>query len=141
MAWSRVSAQHLNWKGPPGMGHEHLVAAATKSSGSSYYFLIAIIVLFGIMYFVMIRPQRNRQRQVQQAQNKIQPGQKVRTTAGMYATVVKLDDPDVVLEIAPGVNVRYLRRAIMDVVPSDNGAAASGSEDAGTVADDGTATS
>src|SRR6516162_6505973 len=101
MAWSRVSAQHLNWKGPPGMGHEHLVAAATKSSGSSYYFLIAIIVLFGIMYFVMIRPQRNRQRQVQQAQNRIQPGQTVRTTAGMYATVVEIDDADVVLEIAP----------------------------------------
>ena len=141
MAWSRVSAQHLNWKGPPGMGHEHLVAAATKSSGSSYYFLIAIIVLFGIMYFVMIRPQRNRQRQVQQAQNRIQPGQTVRTTAGMYATVVEIDDADVVLEIAPGVNVRYLRRAILDVVPSDNGAAATGSEEAGTSADDGTTSS
>jgi len=141
MAWSRVSAQHLNWKGPPGMGHEHLVAAATKSSGSSYYFLIAIIVLFGIMYFVMIRPQRNRQRQVQQAQNRIQPGQTVRTTAGMYATVVEIDDADVVLEIAPGVNVRYLRRAILDVVPSDNGAAAAGSEEAGTSADDGTTSS
>jgi len=141
MAWSRVSAQHLNWKGPLGMGHEHLVAAATKSSGSSYYFLIAIIVLFGIMYFVMIRPQRNRQRQVQQAQNRIQPGQTVRTTAGMYATVVEIDDADVVLEIAPGVNVRYLRRAILDVVPSDNGAAATGSEEAGTSADDGTTSS
>ena len=123
------------------MGHEHLVAAATKSSGSSYYFLIAIIVLFGIMYFVMIRPQRNRQRQVQQAQNRIQPGQTVRTTAGMYATVVEIDDADVVLEIAPGVNVRYLRRAILDVVPSDNGAAATGSEEAGTSADDGTTSS
>jgi preprotein translocase subunit YajC len=123
------------------MGHVHLIAAAAKSSGSSYYFLIAIVVLFGIMYFVMIRPQRNRQRQVQQAQSRIQPGQEVRTTAGMYAKVVEIDDADVVLEIAPGVNVRYLRRAILDVVPSDNGAAAAGSEEAGTVADDGTATS
>ena len=123
------------------MGHDHLIAAATKSSGSSYYFLIAIVVLFGIMYFVMIRPQRNRQRQVAQAQSQIQPGQKVRTTAGMYATVVKLEDADVVLEIAPGVKVRYLRRAILDVVPSDNGAAAGGSEEAGTAADDGTTTS
>jgi preprotein translocase subunit YajC len=122
------------------MGHVHLIAAATKSSGSSYYFLIAIVVLFGIMYFVMIRPQRNRQRQVQAAQSRIEPGQQVRTTAGMYATVVKIDDADVVLEIAPGVKVRYLRRAILDVVPSDNGAAAAGSEEAGTVADDGTAT-
>jgi preprotein translocase subunit YajC len=123
------------------MGHVHLIAAATKSTGSSYYFLIAIVVLFGLLYFVMIRPQRNRQRQVIQAQNQIQPGQRVRTTAGMYATVIELDDADVVLEIAPGVRVRYLRRAILDVVPSDNGTAAAGSEEAGTVADDGTATS
>ncbi len=123
------------------MGHAHLIAAATKSSGSSYYFLIAIVVLFGLMYFVMIRPQRNRQRQVVQAQNQIQPGQRVRTTAGMYATVIELDDADVVLEIAPGVRVRYLRRAILDVVPRDNGAAAAGSEEAGTAADDGTTTS
>ena len=122
------------------MGHVHLIAAATKSSGSSYYFLIAIVVLFGMLYFVMIRPQRNRQRQVVQAQNQIQPGQRVRTTAGMYGTVVELDDGDVVLEIAPGVQVRYLRRAILDVVPSDNGAAAAGNEEAGTIADDGTAT-
>ena len=123
------------------MGHVHLIAAATKSSGSSYYFLIAIVVLFGIMYFVMIRPQRNRQRAVAQAQNQIQPGQKVRTTAGMYATVVKLEDADVVLEIAPGVKVRYMRQAILPVVPSDNGVAAAGSEEAGTAADDGTTTS
>jgi preprotein translocase subunit YajC len=123
------------------MGHVHLIAAAAKSSGSSFYLLIAIVVLFGVMYFVMIRPQRNRQRQVQQAQSRIQPGQQVRTTAGMYAKVVEIDDADVLLEIAPGVNVRYLRRAILDVVPSDNGAAAAGSEEAGTVADDGTSTS
>jgi preprotein translocase subunit YajC len=123
------------------MGHVHLIAAATKSTGSNFYFLIVIVVLFGLLYFVMIRPQRNRQRQVTQAQNQIQPGQRVRTTAGMYATVIELDDADVVLEIAPGVRVRYLRRAILDVVPSDNGAAAAGSEEAGTVADDGTATS
>lgn len=125
------------------MGHVHLIAAATKSSGSSYYFLIAIVVLFGLMYFVMIRPQRNRQRQVQQAQNQIQPGQRVRTTAGMYATVVELDGADVVLEIAPGVKVRYLRRAILDVVTSDNGFSASGpgSEEAGSAAEDGSAAS
>jgi preprotein translocase subunit YajC len=103
--------------------------------------LIAIVVLFGVMYFVMIRPQRNRQRLVQQAQSRIQPGQQVRTTAGMYAKVIEIDDADVLLEIAPGVNVRYLRRAILDVVPSDNGTAAAGSEEAGTVADDGTSTS
>jgi preprotein translocase subunit YajC len=104
-----------------GMGNMEILAATTTTShGSSYLFPIIIVVLFGVLYFVMIRPQRNRQRQAAQTQNQIVPGQRVRTTAGMYATVVALEDGDVVLEVAPGVKVRYIRRAIMDVVPSDS---------------------
>jgi len=100
---------------------EALAAAAKSSGGNPYLFPIIIVALFGLLYFVMIRPQRNRQRAVQQTQSQIVPGQRVRTTAGMYATVVALEDGDVVLEVAPGVNVRYMRRAIMDVVPADTG--------------------
>jgi preprotein translocase subunit YajC len=102
------------------MGDMYL-AAASKSSSGSYTFLLVIVVLFGLFYFVMIRPQRNKQRQVQAMQRQAVPGQRVRTTAGMYATVVSADDQDVVLEIAPGVQVRYVRRAIMEVLPDDEG--------------------
>jgi preprotein translocase subunit YajC len=101
------------------MGSLPLAAAASKSSSGSYTFLLVIVVLFGLFYFVMIRPQRNKQRQVQQMQRQVEPGQQVRTTAGMYGTVVSLDDDDVVLEIAPGVEVRLMRRAILDTVPAD----------------------
>ena len=65
---------------------------------------------------LMIRPQRRRQQQAQQKQSTLRPGARVRTTAGMYATVVDVDGDDVVLEVAPGVEVRYMRRAVMDVV-------------------------
>jgi len=99
------------------MGNEILAAASTSKGGSSAFLLIGLVVLFGILYFVMIRPQRNRQRQAQQTQREIVPGSRVRTTAGMYATVVSVEDQDVILEVAPGVEVRYMRRAIMDVVP------------------------
>jgi preprotein translocase subunit YajC len=94
-----------------------LAAGSTPSKGNPYLFPIIIVALFGLLYFVMIRPQRNRQRQAAQMQNEIMPGQRVRTTAGMYATVVSIEGDDVVLEVAPGVNVRYMRRAIMNVVP------------------------
>jgi preprotein translocase subunit YajC len=97
--------------------------AASSSGGGSYTFLIVIVVLFGLLYFVMIRPQRNKQRQAQAMQNTVQPGQRVRTTAGMYATVVEADDQDVVLEVAPGVHMRFLRRAVMETLPDDDGAA------------------
>jgi len=100
--------------------------AASSGGGGSYTFLIIIVVLFGLFYFVMIRPQRNRQRRVQEMQNQVVPGQRVRTTAGMYATVTAIDDDDVTLEVAPGVNVRYMRRAIMEVVTDGSGAAGTG---------------
>jgi preprotein translocase subunit YajC len=106
------------------------LAAATKSGSGSYTFLIIIVVLFGLLYFVMIRPQRNRQRQAQQMQSQVQPGQRVRTTAGMYATVVEADDQDVVLEPAPGVQMRFLRRAVLEVLPDEDATAESSAADA-----------
>ncbi|MBO0818558.1 MAG: preprotein translocase subunit YajC, partial [Actinobacteria bacterium] len=118
------------------MGNIHTLIAAPQAASSgggsgSYTFLIVIVVLFALFYFVMIRPQRNRQRQQQEMQRQIVPGQRVRTTAGMYATVTAIDDDDVTLEVAPGVNVRFMRRAVMDVVdgggsagPAANGSAA-----------------
>lgn len=98
------------------MGEVILAASKSSSSGGSLVFLLIIVVLFGLLYFVTIRPQRNRQRQAMQTQREVGPGARVRTTAGMYATVVAVDGDDVILEIAPGVEARFLRRAIMEVV-------------------------
>ena len=94
-------------------------AAASKSSGSSSYtFLLLIAVVFVGFYFLMIRPQRRRQQAAQQQQRTVNPGAEVRTTSGMYATVAEVDGDDVILEVAPGVEVRYMRRAIMEVISS-----------------------
>jgi preprotein translocase subunit YajC len=122
------------------MGNINYLAAAAKSTSGNYTFLLVIVVLFGLFYFVMIRPQRNRQRQAQQMQRQVMPGQQVRTTAGMYATVVSADDDDVVLEIAPGVQARFVRRAVMEVIPDDDGMGMTGptaDDDASTHDSDG----
>jgi preprotein translocase subunit YajC len=91
-------------------------AAASKSSSSSFTFLLLIALVFIGFYFLMIRPQQRRRQQVQQQQNTVTPGARVRTTAGMYATVSAVDGDDVILEVAPGIEVRYLKRAIMEVI-------------------------
>jgi preprotein translocase subunit YajC len=102
------------------MGMIDLAAAPAKTSSSSFLPLLIIIVLFGLFYVTIIRPQRNRQRNAQATQRQVMPGQRVRTTAGIYGTVISGDDRDVVVEIAPGVQVTMLRRGIMDVVPEDD---------------------
>jgi preprotein translocase subunit YajC len=126
------------------MGSIILAAGSTKSSGSSFLPLLIIIVLFGLFYVTIIRPQRNKQRRAQQTQGHALPGQRVRTTAGIYGTVVSGDDRDVVVEIAPGVQITMLRRAIMEVVPEDDQAGTNtsqptpdtGAEDENKPADD-----
>ena len=97
----------------------HLAVASKAAKGNPAYTFLILAVLIGLFYFLIMRPQRNRQRKAMQTQNQVMPGQRVRTTAGMYGTVVSGDDRDVVIEIAPGVNVTMLRRAIMDVVADD----------------------
>lgn len=103
------------------MGIMYLAAtAAGKSSSNSFTPILIIAVLFGVFYMLIIRPQRNKQRRAQQMQGGVEVGKRVRTTAGIYGTVTAIDDGDVELEIAPGVEIRIMRRAIMDILPEDS---------------------
>jgi preprotein translocase subunit YajC len=92
------------------------LAAAGSPKGNPFYTFVILAVLVGLFYMLILRPQRVRQRKAMQVQGQVMPGQRIRTTAGMYGTVVSGDDRDVVIEIAPGVQVTMLRRAVMDVV-------------------------
>ena len=108
--------------GPHALAAAHLLASGSstgKSSSGSLSFLLIIVVIFGLLYFVMIRPQRNRQRQAQQQQRQVGNGTRVRTTAGMYGTIVDSDNDNVLVEFAPGVQIKMMRRAIMNTVPDD----------------------
>ena len=98
------------------MGIAFTAVTTSSKGGSNFTFILVILVVFVGFYFLMIRPQRRRQQQAQQQQRTLAPGARVRTTAGMYATVIAVDGDDVILEVAPGVEVRYLRRAVMDII-------------------------
>jgi preprotein translocase subunit YajC len=102
------------------VGNE-LAATSSSSGGFNPSTLIIILIVIVAFYLLMIRPQQRRRQQQAQKQDTVRPGARVRTTAGMYATVVDVDGDDVVLEVAPGVEVRYMKRAVMDVVsPADD---------------------
>ncbi|OLB74851.1 MAG: preprotein translocase subunit YajC [Actinobacteria bacterium 13_2_20CM_2_71_6] len=92
--------------------------AASGSSGSFFPLLLFILVPLG-MYFLMIRPQQRKQRELQKMQTSLQPGAEVMTGSGIYGTVVEIDEEDgtVVLEISSEVNVRFARGAIARVTP------------------------
>jgi preprotein translocase subunit YajC len=70
------------------------------------------------MYFLMIRPQQRRQKDLAQMQSALAPGAEVMTGSGIYGTVIEVDEEDgsVVLEISSEVNVRFARAAIARVL-------------------------
>jgi preprotein translocase subunit YajC len=98
------------------MSGSNVLAASSGGGGFSGSSLILILIVVVAFYLLLIRPQQRRKQQAAQRQNDILPGTRVRTTAGMYATVVEVDGDDVILEIAPGIETRYMKRAVMDVV-------------------------
>ncbi|HEV7897093.1 MAG TPA: preprotein translocase subunit YajC [Planosporangium sp.] len=82
------------------------------------WILLALFMLAA--YFLIIRPQQRRRKQMETLQSSIGPGDEVVTVAGLYGTVVDIDDKTVTLEVAPGVTNRYARQAIAQVVNPAN---------------------
>ena len=77
------------------------------------------LVLLAVLFYMMMRSSKRRQRQAAQVADSLQPGAEVVTTAGMLGTVRAVDDKHVELEVAPGVVVRYVKGAIARVVPPE----------------------
>jgi preprotein translocase subunit YajC len=78
-----------------------------------------MVVLFGLMWLLLIRPQQRKQRQQQSLLSSLDVGQEVMTAGGLYGTISDVDIEEVVLEIAPGVNVRMDKRAVVTVVEEE----------------------
>ncbi|GAA2445026.1 hypothetical protein GCM10010191_72170 [Actinomadura vinacea] len=96
------------------MGSDMIIAANQSSSGAFNLLLLLAVPL--VFYFLLIRPQSKRRKEQLQMQNALHPGARVMTTNGMYADVVSVDDDGLVLEIAPGVEARFVKQAVMQVV-------------------------
>ena len=82
-------------------------------------FLIIMALMLGVMYVLMIRPQRQKQAQQQTTISKAGVGDDVLTTGGMYGTITEAEGDDVVVEIASGVTVHMTRRGIAAVLPPE----------------------
>jgi preprotein translocase subunit YajC len=86
-----------------------LVAAGSSSSGSANLLIFALpVLLIGFMFIT----QRRRQKETQRLQSSLGVGDQVTTTSGLLGRITALDDEIATLEVSPGVNVRFNRRAI-----------------------------
>ena len=73
--------------------------AKAANGGTSWLFIgIYLVVIIGIMYFIMIRPQRKKQKEEEKMRNNIQIGDEILTIGGFYARVVSIKEDALVIE-------------------------------------------
>jgi preprotein translocase subunit YajC len=82
--------------------------------------LLPIVLIGAVFYLLIMRPARTRQRKQMELMSSLEPGAQVMTTAGVYGTVVSMDEDDARIEIAPGVVIRVVKAAIGKVIQPDS---------------------
>lgn len=78
--------------------------------------LIPFIAMFAIFYFLLIRPQQKKQRDLRQMLQHLKRGDRVITSGGIYGTIIRIRNDIVHLEIADQVRIRINKGSIADVV-------------------------
>jgi preprotein translocase subunit YajC len=78
--------------------------------------LIMFVVIIGIFYFLIIRPQQKRAKERQKLLDSVQKGDKVITVGGVHGVVEGVEDKTLLVKIADNVKVKYERSAISTVV-------------------------
>jgi|CEGD01.1.fsa_nt_gi preprotein translocase subunit YajC len=77
---------------------------------------LPLILIFGVFYMLMIRPQQKRMKEHKAKLASIRRGDRVMTGGGLIATVAKVADDELIIDLAEGVRVKVVRSTIADVM-------------------------
>ena len=83
-----------------------------EGGGFDWTIIIFLIVIFGIFYFIMVRPQRKRQKEHEQLVQTLNKGDRVVTAGGIYGVVESLSDDSIVLKVESGSTIRVVRGSV-----------------------------
>ena len=97
------------------------LVSASSSSGQTASnpigLLLPIVLLLGVFYFMLIRPQQRRSRSQRSLMDSLSVGDDVITIGGMHGTITEIDDDSILLEVAPEIEIRFVRSAISRKAP------------------------
>jgi preprotein translocase subunit YajC len=84
-----------------------------QNTGNSTWYMVAfLVVIFALFYFVMIRPQRKRQKEQQTMMQGLQKGDKVVTAGGIYGTIESVGEDSVVIKVESGTTLRVNKGSV-----------------------------
>jgi len=80
--------------------------------GSVWPVVVFLVLIFGMFYFLMIRPQRRRQKEHEELMHGLSIGEKVITSGGIYGKIKSISEESIVLEVESGAAIRVARGSI-----------------------------
>jgi preprotein translocase subunit YajC len=99
---------------------------SASSAGSMIGMIVWLVVIFGVMYFMMIRPQKKEQKAKELMLSEVAVGDTVLTTSGFYGTIIDIVDDTVIVEFGSNKNCRIpMQKAAIADVEKPEAAAAS----------------
>ena len=98
-----------------------LTEAAANGQGQGMILAIYLVVIFGFIYFFMIRPQKKEQKRVAAMLASLEVGDVVVTTSGFYGVLIDITDEDVIVEFGSNRNCRIpMKKAAIQEVEKQN---------------------
>ncbi len=92
---------------------------AAGSGQSTMFMPIMMVFLFAIMYFMMIRPQKRREKERKEMLNAVKSGNRVLLTSGMIGQVINVKENTLIIQISENTKVECVRAAISQVLGDD----------------------
>ena len=90
-----------------------LLQAAQPAQGGGWSMWIMLLLIFVVMWFFMIRPQRKQQKELQNFRDSLKKGDKVVTIGGIYGTVCEIKEGSVLIEVDNNVKIRVSKQALV----------------------------
>ena len=90
-----------------------LQAAAQPAQGGGWSMWIMLALIFVVMWFFMIRPQKKQQKELQNFRDSLKKGDKVVTIGGIYGTVCEIKEGSVLIEVDNNVKIRVSKQALV----------------------------
>ena len=90
-----------------------LLQAAQPAQGGGWQMWVMLLLIFVVMWFFMIRPQRKQQKELENFRNSLKKGDKVVTIGGIYGTVCEIKENDVLIEVDNNVKIRVSKQALV----------------------------
>lgn len=98
-----------------------LLAEAGSAAGGGLVMIIYLVLIFGVMYFLMIRPQKKEQKKMAAMLSTLEVGDCILTNSGFYGIVIDITDDTVIVEFGNNKNCRIpmQKSAIAQVEKAD----------------------